>query len=55
LVANIRQADLALLGDLMASGTVTPVIDQREGLGAVPQAIRDVATRHARGKVVIVL
>ena len=54
LVANIRPADLALLGDLMASGQVTPVIDQREGLGAVPQAIRDVATRHARGKVVIV-
>jgi NADPH:quinone reductase-like Zn-dependent oxidoreductase len=55
LVANIRQVDLALLGDLMANGRVTPFIDRREGLGAVPQAIRDVATRHARGKVVIVL
>jgi len=55
LVANIRQVDLALLGGLMANGRVTPFIDRREGLGAVPQAIRDVATRHARGKVVIVL
>ena len=55
MVANITQADLARLGDLMANGTLTPVIDQREDLASVPQAIRDVATRHARGKVVIVL
>lgn len=55
MVASIREADLALLGDLMESGKVAPVIDQREGLGAVPQAIRDVSTRHARGKVVVVL
>jgi len=32
-----------------------PVIDRREGLGAVPQALRDVATRHVRGKVVVVV
>jgi NADPH:quinone reductase-like Zn-dependent oxidoreductase len=53
MVANITQADLAALGDLMASGTLTPFIDPREGLASVPHAIRDVATRHARGKVVI--
>jgi NADPH:quinone reductase-like Zn-dependent oxidoreductase len=55
MVASIREGDLALLGDLMETGKVAPVIDERQGLGAVPQAIRDVATRHARGKVVVVL
>jgi NADPH:quinone reductase-like Zn-dependent oxidoreductase len=55
LIAQIRQADLALLGDLMASGKVAPIIDRREGLDAVPSAIHEVATRHARGKVVVVL
>ena len=54
-MARAGQADLALLGDLMAKGTLTPVIDRREGLSAVPQAIHDVATRHARGKVVVVV
>jgi len=55
LVGKIRHGDLALLGDMMASGKVTPIVDRREGLGAVPQAIREVATRHARGKIVIVV
>ena len=54
-MARAGQADLALLGDLMAKGTLTPVIDRREELSAVPQAIHDVATRHARGKVVVVV
>jgi NADPH:quinone reductase-like Zn-dependent oxidoreductase len=55
LVAGIRETDLAVLGGLIASGSVTPVIDKREGLDSVPQAIRDVSTRHARGKVVVLL
>ncbi len=54
-VANICQPDLEILGELMAGGKLTPVIDRREGLNAVPQAIRDVATRHTRGKVVVVV
>lgn len=54
-IANVNPADLAVLGELMASGKLAPVIDRREGLSAVPQAIRDVAARHARGKVVIVV
>ncbi len=52
-VANVNRGDLAVLGELMANGTLTPLIDQRQGLGAVPRAVADVATRHARGKVVI--
>lgn len=54
-IANVSQADLAVLGELMASGKLTPAIDRREGLNAVAHAIRDVATRHVRGKVVIVV
>jgi NADPH:quinone reductase-like Zn-dependent oxidoreductase len=54
-VTTMCQADLAVIGELMASGKLTPVIDRREGLSSVSQAIRDVATRHARGKVVIVV
>jgi len=54
-VANICQPDLEILGELMASGKITPVIDRRKGLSAVPQAIHDVATRHVRGKVVVVV
>jgi NADPH:quinone reductase-like Zn-dependent oxidoreductase len=54
-VARISQADLAVIGDLIVNGTLMPVIDRREGLSAVPQAIRDVATRHVRGKVVVVV
>ncbi len=54
-IAHMTQADLAVLGELMASGKVRPFIDRREGLSAIPQAIADVATRHTRGKVVIAL
>jgi NADPH:quinone reductase-like Zn-dependent oxidoreductase len=54
-VASVNPPDLAALAALMAKGTLTPVIDGREGLSAVPQAVHDVATRHARGKVVILL
>ena len=53
-IANIQPTDLAVLADSIAARTLTPVIDRREGLSEVPGAIRDVAARHARGKVVIV-
>lgn len=54
-VARVSQPDLVVLGELIASGTLVPVIDRREGLTAIPNAMRDVATRHARGKVVVVV
>jgi NADPH:quinone reductase-like Zn-dependent oxidoreductase len=54
-MATVCQADLAVLGEMMASGTLRPVIDRREGLSAVPRAIRDVGARHVRGKLVIVV
>lgn len=49
----MNQADLAFLGELMAAGTVTPVIDRRYALSEVPDAIRYLEEGHARGKVVI--
>jgi NADPH:quinone reductase-like Zn-dependent oxidoreductase len=52
-MAKIRQEDLTVLRELMAAGTVTPVIDRRYELSEVPEAIRYLEAGHARGKVVI--
>ena len=54
LLASIDADDLALVGELVASGKVTPVIDRRYALREVPDAIRYLEAGHARGKVVIV-
>lgn len=45
--------DLGQLAALIESGDLTPVIDRSYGLDAVPEAVRYVDTKHARGKVVI--
>lgn len=52
-IAKASQEDLRLLGDLMSSGTVKPVIDRCYRLSEVAEAIRYLDARHARGKVVI--
>lgn len=52
-MARSSKEDLSILGELMATGKVTPVIDRRYGLTQVAEAIRYVETGHARGKVVI--
>ncbi len=54
LLASINTDDLALVGALLASGKVTPVIDRRYALSEVPEAIRYLEAGHARGKVIIV-
>ena len=54
-VAKSSQKDLTLLGELMATGKVTPVIDRRYALSDVADAIRYLEEGHARGKVVITL
>jgi len=48
-----NEQDLTLLRDLLAAGTLTPVIDRRYTLSEVPAAIRYVEQGHARGKVII--
>jgi len=53
ILAQLRQDDLAILGDLMQAGKVTPVIDRRYRLREIPAAIRYSEEGHARGKIVI--
>jgi NADPH:quinone reductase-like Zn-dependent oxidoreductase len=45
--------DLMVLGELIESGKVTPIIDRTYPLSEVPEAIRYLEEGHARGKVVI--
>jgi NADPH:quinone reductase-like Zn-dependent oxidoreductase len=52
-IATLNKADLIILGDLMQTGKVTPVIDRRYKLSEVPAALRYLEEGHARGKVVI--
>jgi NADPH:quinone reductase-like Zn-dependent oxidoreductase len=55
ILAQRDEADLELLGQLMASGHIKPVIDRRFSLAEVPDAIRYLEKGHARGKVVIMI
>ena len=53
-ISQLNHNDLALLGDLMQSGKVTPVIDRTyKSLGEVQDALAYLEQGHARGKVVI--
>lgn len=52
-LAELKPQDLALLGDLMQSGKLTPVIDSRYSLDQVAAAIRYSEQGRARGKIVI--
>ena len=51
--AKINSADLDLLGALVASGKITPVLDHSFALPQTAAAIRYVEQCHARGKVTI--
>ena len=53
LLAGLNKKDLALLGDLMQSGDMTPVLDRTFPLTEVPAAIRYSEEGHARGKIII--
>ena len=52
-LARPKKEDLTIMQDLMKAGKVKPVIDKRYSLSEVPEAIRYLEERHARGKVVI--
>ena len=54
-IARSSKEDLNTMRELMAAGKVRPVIDKSYSLSEVPQAIRYLDERHARGKVVIAL
>ncbi len=48
-----RKEDLELLKELIEAGKVTPVTDRTYPLSEVPDAIRDLQSGHARGKVAV--
>ena len=53
-IAQLNHQDLDVLGDLMQSGKVTPVIDRTyKSLGEIRDALAYLEEGHARGKVVI--
>ncbi len=53
MLAELDKEDLAVLGDLMQSGKVTPVIDRTYKLSDTAEALRYLEKGHARGKVVL--
>ncbi len=53
ILAELNKEDLTILGDLMQTGKMTPVIGSRYRLDEVPDAIRHSEEGHARGKIVI--
>src|SRR6266403_3245095 len=53
MMAELKKSDLTVLGDMMESGKVKPVIDRTYKLSELPEAIRYLEEGHARGKVVI--
>ncbi|HXA50027.1 MAG TPA: NAD(P)-dependent alcohol dehydrogenase, partial [Candidatus Acidoferrum sp.] len=52
-IARINQQDLTILGDLIATGKVTPVVDRCYRLNEAREAFRYSEAGHARGKVII--
>jgi len=55
MMAELNKKDLTILGDMMQSGTVKPVIDRTYPLSQIAEAIRYLEQGHARGKVVITI
>jgi len=53
LMAELNPRDMGVLRDLLAAGTLKPVIDRRYTLEEVPAAVAYVEEGRARGKVVI--
>ena len=54
-VAKFNKADMEVLRDLLAAGTMTPIIDTQYELSEIADALRYLGEGHARGKVVITL
>ena len=54
-LARPNKEDLTIIGELMATGRVRPMIDRCYGLSEVPEAIRYLEKGEARGKIVVTL
>lgn len=48
-----RRSDLLVLADMLVSGEIAPVVDRRYALADAADALRQVATGHTRGKLVV--
>ena len=55
MMAELNKKDLTVLGDLMQSGKVKPVIDRTYPLSQIAEAMRYLEAGHARGKVIITM
>jgi len=51
--SKVNGEDLQAVAELIQAGTVTPVVGHTYPLSETPDAIRELATGHARGKLVI--
>lgn len=54
-LARSNKQDLTIIGELIATGKVNPVIDKTFRLGEVAEALRYLKEGHARGKLVILI
>jgi NADPH:quinone reductase-like Zn-dependent oxidoreductase len=52
-MTKVSKPDLIMLGDLIQTGKLKPVIERTYKLNDAPEALRDLDGGHARGKVVI--
>jgi NADPH:quinone reductase-like Zn-dependent oxidoreductase len=53
ILAQLKQEDLVIIGNMIAAGTVTPVIDRHYRLSEIAAAIEYSEEGHARGKIII--
>jgi len=54
-IANFNRADMIILGELLESGKITPVIDRRYDLSEIADAMRYLGEGHAQGKIVVTM
>jgi NADPH:quinone reductase-like Zn-dependent oxidoreductase len=54
-MAKPNQKDLVCVKELLEEGRVIPVIERRDTLREVPEALRYLEAGHAKGKVVITM
>ena len=52
-IAKLHKPDMAILGELLESEKVRPVIDRRYELCEIADALRYMGEGHAQGKIVI--
>ncbi len=53
ILAEFNQEDLITIGNMIAAGTVTPVIDRRYALSEIAAAVEYSEEGHARGKIIV--